>query len=203
MHKVMKNVGTLMIFITLLAGCSDMDEPSSDPASASSSDQASVVENEPETAVTETQDVEPLDVEISTHVTLRSDRRLMVEGESNLPDRTQIRVIVEREISRVRWQARTEIEKGHFSAGPYGSGSGLPDGGYIVRVEVDEASVQPEAVQARIGSQGQHLAGKLVSQSRHGLGQIATYSQRFLVGSEPRQTRDQVEVQESPGIQTL
>ena len=50
-------------------------------------------------------------------------------------------------------------------------GSGLPDGGYVVRVEISESSVQPEAVQARIGHKGQHLAGELVSQSRHGLGQ--------------------------------
>ena len=202
MRNVVRSLGMAMAFTALLAGCGEMDEASDEPV-ASQPEQAPASEPEAETRIDEAQDVAPLDVEISTHVSLRSDRRIMVEGESNLPDGTQIRVIVEREISGVRWQARTQIEKGHFSAGPYGSGSGFPDGGYIVRVEVEEASVQPKAVQARIGHQGQHLAGKLVSQSRHGLGQIATYSKRFLVGSEPRQTRDQVEVQESPGIQTL
>ncbi|NYS76917.1 MULTISPECIES: hypothetical protein [Halomonadaceae] len=197
MRKVIGNVGILVVVVALLAGCNDMEEPSTDTASSAQP------EATPEAPVTESEivevEVEPLVVEISTQVALRSDRRLMVEGKSNLPDGTQVRIVVEREISRVRWQARTQIENGQFAAGPFGSGSGLPDGSYDVRVEVSEGSVQPVAVQARIGHEGQHLAGELVSQSRHGLGQVATYSQRFLVGSEPRQTRDQVEVLESPG----
>ncbi|WP_336274206.1 hypothetical protein [Vreelandella indica] len=197
MRKVIGNVGILVVVVALLAGCNDMEEPSTDTVSSAQP------EATPEAPVTESEiaevEVEPLVVEISTQVALRSDRRLMVEGKSNLPDGTQVRIVVEREISRVRWQARTQIENGQFAAGPFGSGSGLPDGGYDVRVEVSEGSVQPVAVQARIGHEGQHLAGELVSQSRHGLGQVATYSQRFLVGSEPRRTRDQVEVLESPG----
>ena len=191
MRNVIGSIGVLVVFVAFLAGCGEAEEP---PAETVSSEQTQAPEPEMPEA-----NVEPLDVAISTRVSLRSDRRLMVEGESNLPDGTQIQVVVEREISRVRWQARTSVESGLFTAGPFGSGSGLPDGGYDVRVEVDEASVQPDVVQARIGQQGQHLAGELVRQSRHGLGQVATYSRRFLVGSEPRRTRDQVEVLESPG----
>lgn len=197
MRNVLSSVGVLMISAALLAGCGGTDEPSE---SASTVEQTSVPEpTVAEIEVVEAEEVAPLVVEMSAHVSLRSDRRLMVEGESNLPDETLVQIIVEREISSVRWRERTRIEDGVFAAGPFGPGSGLPDGGYIVRVEVSEGSVQPEAVQARIGQEGQHLAGELVSQSRHGLGQVATYSRRFLVGSEPRQTRDQVEVLESPG----
>ncbi|CDG51901.1 hypothetical protein E0L35_07505 [Halomonas sp. ATBC28] len=197
MRNVLSSVGVLMISAALLAGCGGTDEPSE---SASTVEQTSVPEpTVAEIEVVEAEEVAPLVVEMSAHVSLRSDRRLMVEGESNLPDETLVQIIVEREISSVRWRERTRIEDGVFAAGPFGPGSGLPDGGYIVRVEVSEGSVQPEAVQARIGHEGQHLAGELVSQSRHGLGQVATYSRRFLVGSEPRQTRDQVEVLESPG----
>nr|WP_317986304.1 hypothetical protein [Halomonas aquamarina] len=127
-------------------------------------------------------------------MSLGSDRRLTVQGETNLPDGARIQVTVERELSRVRWQSRTSVSDGQFSAGPFGSGSGLPDGGYIVRVQLSESSVQPGTVRARIGPKGEYLAGELVSQSRHGLGQIATYSRRFLVGDEPRRTRDQVDV---------
>ena len=197
MRNVLSSVGVLMISAALLAGCGGTDEPSE---SASTVEQTSVPEpTVAEIEVVEAEEVAPLVVEMSAHVSRRSDRRLMVEGESNLPDETLVQIIVEREISSVRWRERTRIEDGVFAAGPFGPGSGLPDGGYIVRVEVSEGSVQPEAVQARIGHEGQHLAGELVSQSRHGLGQVATYSRRFLVGSEPRQTRDQVEVLESPG----
>ncbi|WP_337133636.1 hypothetical protein, partial [Staphylococcus aureus] len=61
-------------------------------------------------------------------------------------------------------------------------------------VNLPEATVQPEAVRRRIGEQGEHLSGPLVGGSRHGLGQVASASRRFLVGSEPRRTNDQVEV---------
>ncbi len=197
MRKVLSNIGVSVVFVALMAGCGDMEEPTAEPVSSAQPDTT------PEDPVTASEnaevEVDPLVVEISTQVALRSDRRLMVEGESNLPDETLIQIIVEREVSSVRWRERTRIEDGVFAAGPFGPGSGLPDGGYIVRVEVSEGSVQPIAVQARIGHEGQHLAGELVSQSRHGLGQVATYSRRFLVGSEPRRTRDQVEVLESPG----
>ena len=197
MRNVLSSVGVLMISAALLAGCGGTDEPSE---SASTVEQTSVPEpTVAEIEVVEAEEVAPLVVEMSAHVSLRSDRRLIVEGESKLTEETLVQIIVEREISSVRWRERTRIEDGVFAAGPFGPGSGLPDGGYIVRVEVSEGSVQPEAVQARIGHEGQHLAGELVSQSRHGLGQVATYSRRFLVGSEPRQTRDQVEVLESPG----
>ncbi|MBT2773945.1 hypothetical protein J7J47_17115 [Halomonas sp. ISL-60] len=197
MRNVISSVGVLMVSAALLTGCGETDAPNETAVTA---EQTSAPEpSAAEIEVAETEEVTPLVVEIVAHVSLRSDRRLMVEGESNLPDGTLVQVIVEREISSVRWRERTRVDDGVYAAGPFGPGSGLPDGGYLVRVEVSEGSVQPEAVQARIGHEGQHLAGELVSQSRHGLGQVATYSRRFLVGSEPRQTRDQVEVLESPG----
>ncbi|MEA2118128.1 hypothetical protein [Halovibrio sp. HP20-50] len=195
MRNMMSNAGVLIVMIALLAGCSGAEEEQPDEtASTTQAEQAPA----PEPAAVEEQ-IEPIDVAISAQVSLRNDRRLMVEGESNLPDETLIQIIVERDVSGVRWRERTRIQDGTFAAGPFGSGSGLPDGGYTVQVEVSEGSVQPEAVQARIGREGQHLTGELVSQSRHGLGQVATYSRRFLVGSEPRRTRDQVEVLERPG----
>lgn len=199
MRNVINSVGVLVVSVALLAGCSETEEPPTESVSATQPEQAPAAETavaEPEVAE---EKIAPLVVEIAAHVALRSDRRLMVEGESNLPDETLVQIIVEREISSVRWRERTRINDGVYAAGPFGPGSGLPDGGYVVQVEISEGSVQPEAVQARIGHKGQHLAGELVSQSRHGLGQVATYSRRFLVGSEPRRTRDQVEVLESPG----
>lgn len=191
MHKLQAGVGFVLVVSLLIAGCGgEEDEPlrESPEQSPTSAQPADAPANVEQTSVT------PLEVAISTSVSLRTDRRLMVEGETNLPDQAQVQVIVEREVSRVRWQARTNVNDGRFSAGPFGSGSGLPDGTYIVSVQLSEASVQPEVVQERIGRRGEHLAGELVSQSRHGLGQMATYSRRFLVGDEPRRTRDQVEV---------
>lgn len=143
-------------------------------------------------------EVSPMDapVTIEFDASLSSDRRLMVEGQSNLPEGTRLRVVVERELSGVRWQQRTTLAEGRFRVGPLGPGSGFPDGGYRITVNLPEATVQPEAVRRRIGEQGEHLSGPLVGGSRHGLGQVASASRRFLVGSEPRRTNDQAEVLE-------
>lgn len=192
MHKTLSGISIVLVSTLLLAGCGGQEEEQ--PVEQSETASEEPVSQERIDDVEEA--IEPLEVAISTTAMLRPDRRLMIEGETNLPDGARIQVIVERELSSVRWQSRTSVLSGQFSTGPFGSGSGLPDGGYIVRVQLSEASVQPNAVQERIGSQGEHLTGELVTQSRHGLGQVATYSRRFLVGSEPRRTRDQVDVVE-------
>ncbi|WP_447555712.1 hypothetical protein [Vreelandella sp. EE22] len=187
MRKKRGCIAGVVVSLLLLAGCNEQME-----------NEPRVVDEVPSDAVQEPGDERTLpaslDVALSLHAQLRTDRRLMVQGETNLPDGARLQVIVERELSRVRWQSRTLVSDGQFTAGPFGSGSGLPDGGYLVRVQLSEASVQPMAVQNVIGLQGEYLEGELVTQTRHGLGQVATYSRRFLVGSEPRRTRDQVEV---------
>ena len=185
--------GLLMIG---LAGCGGSEEAAtSEPAETATTAEASESPPEPSPDAPE---VPPFDqaVTIDVSSSLGSDRRLRVEGDTNLPGATRLLVIVERELSGVRWRERVSVEEGGFDAGPFGPGSGLPDGGYRVIVEVQEGSVQPRSVRARLGEQNEHLSGPLVQTSRHGLGQIARYSQRFLVGSETRRTLDEVEVME-------
>lgn len=191
MRKMVRGIGIVLLSALLLTACSDQEEE----LSAEQSDAASE-DTFHESVGAEAEAIEPLEVSMTARATLLPDRRLMIEGETNLPEGTRIQVVVERELSSVRWQSRTSTVSGQFKAGPFGSGSGLPDGGYIVRVQLSEASVQPRTVQERIGSQGEYLEGELVTQTRHGLGQVATYSRRFLVGSEPRRTRDQVDIVE-------
>lgn len=179
----------LGVMLGLLAGCGgNGNEPEETPEESEPVVQEEAPEPEPE--------VEPFTepVEIEFEASLGSDRRLMVAGESNLPDATRLQIVVERELSGVRWQARTTLVDGRFQSGPFGPGSGLPDGGYTITVNLSEASVQPVEVRDRIGEQGEHLSGPLVGTSRHGLGQVASVSRRFLLGSEPRRTDDNVEV---------
>lgn len=114
MRNVLSSVGVLMISVALLVGCGETDEPSE---SVSTAEQTSAPEpTAAEIDVAAAEEVAPLVVEIMAHVSLRSDRRLMVEGESNLPDETLVQIIVEREISSVRWRERTRIENGVFAA---------------------------------------------------------------------------------------
>ncbi|PMR75513.1 hypothetical protein [Billgrantia endophytica] len=186
-----------LVVLLVLSGCGadDEDAPLQEEAGESNVEAEAPPRAEPVEATTT---VEPFDVPvmITASTTLRSDRRLMVDGETNLPEDARLLIVVERELSGVRWQSRTSVEEGRFVAGPFGPGSGLPDGGYTITVNLPEASVQPSAVRERIGDQGEHLTGPLVQRSRHGLGLVASYSQRYLIGSEPRRTTDQVEVLE-------
>lgn len=177
------------LVLTLVAGCSgEAEDAPQDPPQP-------VALREPETSPP------PLEVDpmgeaavIELAATLGGDRRLRVSGNSNLPEGARLQVIVERELSGVRWRERVSLAAGRFEAGPFGPGSGLPDGGYRVTAELQAASVQPREVQARIGAEGEHLSGPLVAASPHGLGQVVRASRRFLVGSEPRRASERVEV---------
>lgn len=186
------------VVLTLLAGCGGSgDEEQAtlgrDYTTTRSADEGSDTSSGSEgQASTATQ---PLEVTVEASMELRSDRRIIVVGQTNLPVSSNISVMVERELSSVRWRERTQVgEDGRFQVGPLGPGSGLPDGGYRIRVELMESSIQPENVRQRIGLQGENLAGDFVEQSRHGLGQVINYSRRFMIGAEPRRTQDQVEV---------
>lgn len=181
-----------MGLVMLLAGCGGSDDGNEAANAVEATPAEQAVESEP---APEPQ-VVPFDepVAIDFMARLLSDRRLVVEGQSNLPEGTRLQVVVERELSGVRWQSRTTLQDGRFNGGPYGSGSGLPDGGYRITVNLPAASVQPLEVRRRIGEEGEHLRGPLVGVSRHGLGQVASTSRRFLVGSEPRRTTDEVDV---------
>ncbi|MCL7930973.1 hypothetical protein [Halomonas llamarensis] len=186
------------MLIVLLTACSGSKEeqqdaknsPDSAEAAESTSNQSANASEEPKTEP----EPSPLTVKVETTIALRADRRVTVSGETNLPDATQVNIVVEREQSSVRWRKRTQVEDGRFRVGPLGPGSGLPDGVYHLGVASMEASVQPLQVRQRIGSEGEYLAGEWVTQSRHGLGQVMEYSRRVVIGSESRRTRDDVDV---------
>lgn len=136
---------------------------------------------------------EPVTITLSAR--LGRDQRLLVSGTTNLPQASRLRVQVERQASGVRWQERTEVNEGRFKAGPFGPGSGLPDGDYAVIVSLPPVSVQPGNVQQQLGEEGVNLSGPLVGSSPHGLGKIVTMTQQFQIGSRPRDSRnDEIEV---------
>lgn len=189
----------ILLLLTLVTACSGGDDGETRSSESGEASQVSRrSETVPESPEVEPEELEPMQspVEIDFTALLLEDRRLMVEGVSNLPPGAQLEVIVERELSGVRWRSRIDMGEESFSAGPFGPGSGLADGGYRISVQLSEAAVQPKAVRERIGEQGEHLSGPLVSTSRHGLGKVASHAQRFMVGDEPRRTHDQVKVVE-------
>ena len=180
-------------------GDSTVSQPS-DPGSEREVAVESIQDKPPEPVEPPAPAVAALDepVRVSLDIRLASDRRMHVAATTNLPEGTRVQLRVVREASNVRWQSRTEVREGRVAAGPYGPGSGLPDGYYRIELVTAPADVQPTEVKARIGPSGEHLKGSLVAASEHGLGNIIKASQRFLVGQEVRRTLDDVEVQQSP-----
>lgn len=189
--KAWRRFSAGLLAMIALSGCADDEDTM--PEREYRSEQQAAHTSEP---THEPDEAAPLSVEMHASATLQSDRRLLVEGETNLPDEARLQVVTERELSGVRWQSRVTVAEGRFTAGPFGPGSGLPDGSYTITVNLTESSVQPQSVRDRIGQQGEFLEGELVRQSQHGLGQVASYSRRYLIGNQPRRATEQVDVLE-------
>ncbi|ALM54549.1 hypothetical protein AR456_05705 [Halomonas huangheensis] len=188
--------------LLVLAGCdnsADDQENAPDPATQVDTP---VSDNTVATAETEAEDelagIEPMvePVEVTLEAVLLADRRMQVVGRTNLPDGTRVQMVVVREASGVRWQERTVVNGGRVEAGPFGPGSGLPDGHYLLRLRSTPVELQPSDVQRRLGDRGEHLTGRLITQSEHGLGQLVSAVQRVLVGQQVRRTTDRVTVEE-------
>lgn len=170
--------------LLVLAGCEGSSGPSSgDGDKETASAQAQVSSSSADTSTTSSEQPEALSESVTVTVTtqLTDARRLEVTGRTNLPDRTRLLVVLEREASGVNWQVRTEVGNGRFTAGPLGPGSGLIAGRYLIRVSMPAADVQPSAVKARVGARGEHLTGPLVARSPHGLGNVIEYRKEYQV----------------------
>ncbi|WP_081948876.1 hypothetical protein [Litchfieldella xinjiangensis] len=150
----------------VMAGCSEEPER---PDATESEATATTVSESPSASQEDASSLSPMTdpVTIEARVEARPDERLKVTGQTNLPDGTEVMVMIERVASGVRWRHLTRVEAGRFSAEPFGPGSGVPDGEYAVSVSARPAHAQPEAVRDVIGAQGEHLQGELVSEARH------------------------------------
>ncbi|MDT8894165.1 hypothetical protein RSO41_05815 [Halomonas sp. I1] len=157
------------IMLSLLAGCGNGEEQGNE-----SGERLGGVAQPEENSTTAAVEPEPFDQDVAFSASIRLDEasRLMVEGTTNLPPDTRLRVIAERDASGVSWRESVVVEEGGFVAGPFGPGSGLPEGAYRVRVTMPPVSVQPASVKARLGQKGEHLGGPRVVTTEHGQGQV-------------------------------
>lgn len=179
-----------------LAGCED--DADTVEAPTGTAEASSTVSSPDAPAEDDMAAIEPMAVptEVVLEAVLLADRRMQVSGQTNLPDGTRVQVEVVREASGVRWQERLVSREGMLEAGPFGPGSGLPDGYYRLRLTTTPGELQPRAVQAFLGSRGEHLSGPLIVESPHGLGRQVSAVQRVLVGQRVRRTIDNVAVEE-------
>ncbi|MCW4149186.1 hypothetical protein OM427_06525 [Halomonas sp. 18H] len=153
--------------VLLVAGCGSDDQLDDDRLGGVAQPDTEAKEASAEEANALAQ---PVEFDVSVH--LDETSRLVIEVATNLPEGTRLRIMADRSASGVSWRDSQEVADGAVSAGPFGPGSGLPEGDYRIRVVMPPASVQPAAVRSRLGDKGQHLTGEWVVESEHGLGQI-------------------------------
>ncbi|WP_275286948.1 hypothetical protein [Halomonas elongata] len=158
------------ITLSLLAGCGNGEEQGDESAEPL----GGVAQPEEGRDTSSSAELAPFDQDVTFEVSIRLDEasRLMLEGTTNLPPGTRLRVMAERDASGVSWRESVVVEEDGFVAGPFGSGSGLPEGAYRIRVTMPPVSVQPASVKARLGRRGEHLSGPWVVTTEHGQGQV-------------------------------
>lgn len=105
-------------------------------------------------------------VVLDVNVVGREERKVSVEGITNLPDDTELMVTISNSLG-YRGQESASVLGRRFRAGPFSAhGQPLPEGRYTVDVTMPIPRVQPAAVRSVIGEHGEKLSGKLVHRGR-------------------------------------
>jgi hypothetical protein len=123
---------------------------------------------------------EPLtgDVTMAVSTIVLSDRRVRVEGTSNLPEETNLLVTVAETVPGSIGQSPCKVSaNGAFQAEAIGP---VEDGVYLAEVVMPVANVQPPVVQRLIGANGERLKGPLVEDA--GFGRVVKVAKRLVIG---------------------
>ena len=132
-------------------------------------------------------------VELRTQASLSPNGLIMVSGETNLPNQTELLVSASNETAGFSATGKTVVHNGKFSAKPLGPESGLLPGDYIISTVMPVSTVQPESVQLITGKKGEFLTGPLVKVSSWGSGNYVEYSFLYVIGSKQTITNLQKE----------
>ena len=161
----MKQLSTLLVM--LIIGCGDNSRQESSVKDTASSDASAETMNE--------------DVTLTVNVTQLPDRKAELAGTTNLPQSTNLMIIVN---SRVEgdFQEQSELivsADGTFGPTSFGANGGLDDGEYIANVTMPMPVFQPAVVKKIIGKAGEHLTGPLVQDGAKGF----TVTKEFATGN--------------------
>jgi hypothetical protein len=86
-----------------------------------------------------------------------------IYGHTNLPDGTELEVSLAEADGAMAVSSDAVVAKGGFQAGPFSDrGRELNSGAYSVEITSGDAELQPEAIQAVIGTDGGNMRGSAV-----------------------------------------
>lgn len=109
-----------------------------------------------------------IEVRMTGTATLDDNRQLSVEGETNLPNGTELGLTVTNNVFSQHYFVTPVVKNNIFYASGIGHKEGLSIGNYIVEITTPLASLQPKVVQSIIGKNGQFMTGKLVKVDEFG-----------------------------------
>ncbi len=103
------------------------------------------------------------DTQLIYNVEPTSDGKLKVAGQTNLPDETNLEVRVRGAANKYDTMSAIKVKAGEFHSAEFHlNGKGLEPGLYIVTVIMPLSTMQPPAVRAAIGKNGEKLTGPIV-----------------------------------------
>lgn len=154
------------------------ETPKTEPTSQSMED----VEGDREEPATLSQGVL---LKVTVEVT--PQQRVVLSGETNLPDGTIIMTSVSDRSTDFLGQERVTVNQGRFRSSSFGPAGGLPPGIYTAGATMPIPRVQTPEVRSIIGDDGENLVGPLVERGK--LGTTVSIEERFQIGSDAEVAR--------------
>jgi hypothetical protein len=169
----------LLVGLVTMSSDSAEDSPQELPTGISGNEgtavESSKLASPPQT--TASQISEPIDVTFDFSVDWDGSRPI-INGNTNLPDGTEIAASVVRPSPRFAATERVVVRAGRFRAGPFGPTSGLAPGNYVADATMSYTCCQPQSVRAIVGDKGENLHGPLIER-RESLGAALCVERSF------------------------
>lgn len=104
---------------------------------------------------------DPIKLSLTIDGTVTDDRRIVLNGSTNLPDGAVLATSVSG--GTFVGQDGAVVRGGRWSSGPFGPATGLAPGTYEASVTLPYGRRQPEAIQEELGEQLERLTGPLMT----------------------------------------
>ncbi len=139
----------------------------------------------PQARPAETVSSDRINVTIFVHPEFQPDGHVVICGETNLPQGTELMIsLQEQGTSRVYQSKCSVVDGGKFRSESLGPrNSPLPKGAYVADVVMPITRVQPAAVRQVVGDVGEKLTGPLIVRDRLGVS-ARSYDTSFAVREE-------------------
>src|SRR5947208_1833636 len=129
-------------------------------------------------------------LEPTIRVDVETPQRPVVNGQTNLPDGTELMVTVSRRESNYTAEDKVVVVGGKFRTQTFSQGGAdLNPGRYSVEVLMPYATGQSQGVRSVVGGRGEKLTGRLVK--HEALGSLVKYVSTFQVRGSTNAKADQ------------